>query len=147
MFNKHLSNWKWRVLVPLLSVLLLSMASYGLFDSADIDQRGGMIGRLGVSASLPACRSVVARGIDCPPAYWWFCSWSRSSRFFLASALSRRHWAGSRLCRAFAKAISQPLIARLHQRSRKAEAQQPYPNLKLKKPTKKQIRKQDGNQC
>ena len=143
MFNKHLSNWKWRVLVLLLSVLLLSMASYGLFDSADIDQRGGMIGRLGVSASLPLLADLsLPGGLTARQLIGGFAAGLGAVAFFWASALSRRHWAGIAVMPRLLKAISQPLVARLHQRAaEKAEAQQPYPNLKLKKPTKKADKK------
>ena len=51
--DKRLHRWKWRLPVLFISVLLLSMAAYGVFDTAVTDPRGGLVGRYVVTALMP----------------------------------------------------------------------------------------------
>ena len=87
-FNKKLIKWKWRLLVLFFSVVLLSMAAYGLFDSTDAVQRGGPTGRLCFgSLCLPIWQ---VRGAVCPSLIGGV-SAGIGMAFFWATALSSSH--------------------------------------------------------
>ena len=138
-FNKQLSKWKWRLPALFFSVLFLSMAAYGLFDSGDTNQRGGLTGYLGVAALLPLLAELaLPEGLSTRQLIGGVAAGLGTFAFFWASALSKRNWALIAAVPRLLKFISQPVRDRLRWRTaEKAEARQREPNLERKKSIKK----------
>ena len=142
-FNKKLIKWKWRLLVLFFSVVLLSMAAYGLFDSTDAVQRGGLTGRLGVSASLPLLANMaLPGGLSARHLIGGVSAGIGMVSFFWATALSRSHWNGIAIVPRLLKVISQPITDHLRRwAAAKAEVRKLEPKPKQKRPVKKSNKK------
>ena len=139
LFNKHLSKWRLRIPTLIFSIVLLSMASYGLFNSADPDRLGGLSGRLGVVLFSPLVANLaLPGGLSAQQLIGGVAAGLGIVTFIWSSALSKHHWVGIAAVPRLLRVISQPLLARLRQRAAaKKEARRLDQNIKAKKPSKK----------
>ena len=141
--DKRLHRWKWRLPVLFISVLLLSMAAYGVFDTAVTDPRGGLVGRYVVTALMPLLADMnLPDSLSVRQFIGSMAAALGTVAFLWASALSKRHWTGLVVVPRFLRVISQRVTDGLRRRAEeKAEAQQLDPKPKRQKTTSKADKK------
>ncbi len=137
--DKVLHRWKWRLPVLFVSVILLSMAAYGVFDAAETVSRGGLTGRYVVAALVPLfAEMVVLESLSARQLIGSIAAALGAPAFLWASALLKRHGAGLAVMSRFLRAISQLVTDGLRRRAEvKAEVRQLKPEPKRKKTTSK----------
>ena len=133
--DKRLHRWKWRLPTLFVSVLLLSIAVYGVFDSVETDPRGGLAGRYMVAALMPLLADVnLADSLSTRQLISSMSAALGIVAFLWASALSKRHWTGLGVLSRFLRVISQPFRDGLRRwAEQKADAQHLEPKSKRKK--------------
>ena len=141
--EKRLHRWKWRLPVLIVSVVLLGMAAYGVFETAETGPRGGLTGRYVVAAMVPLFADVaLPASLSARQLIGSIAAALGTAAFFWASALSKQHWTGLAVVPRFLRVISQPVTDGLRRRAKaKAEAQALEPKLKRKKTTSKSDKK------
>ncbi len=108
--DKCLHRWKWRLPVLFVSVVLLSMAVYGVFDAAETDPRGGLTGRYMVAAMMPLFSDMaLPASLSARQLIGGIAAALGTATFFWASALSKRHWTGLAVAARFLRMISRPV--------------------------------------
>ena len=141
--EKRLHSWKWRLPVLIVSVVLLGMAAYGVFETAETGPRGGLTGHYVVAAMVPLFADVaLPASLSARQLIGSIAAALGTAAFFWASALSKRHWTGLAVGPRFLRVISQPVTDGLRRRAKaKAEAEALEPKLKRKKTTPKSDKK------
>ena len=141
--DKCLRRWKWRLPVLFISVVLLGMAAYGVFDTAEKDPRGGLTGRYLVAAMVPLFADLdLPDSLSARQLVGSIAAALGTATFFWASALSKRHWTGLAVVPRFLRMIFQPVSDGLRRRAEaRAKAQQLEPKQKPKKTTSKADKK------
>ena len=141
--DKRLQRWKWRLPVLFVSVLLLSIAAYGVFDTVVTDPRGGLVGRYVVAAMMPLLADLnLPDSLSVRQFIGSIAAALGTVAFLWASALSKRHWTGLGVVPRFLRVISQRVTDGLRRRAEeKAEAQHLDPKPKRKKTTSKADKK------
>ena len=137
--DKRLHRWKWRLPVLFISVLLLSMAAYGVFDTSVTDPRGGLVGRYVVTALMPLLADMnLPDSLSVRQFIGSMAAALGTVAFLWASALSKRHWTGLVVVPRFLRVISQRVTDGLRRLAEKrAEVQQLDPKPKRQKTTSK----------
>lgn len=141
--DKRLHRWKWRLPVLFISVLLLSMAAYGVFDTGVTDPRGGLVGRYVVTALMPLLADMnLPDSLSVRQFIGSTAAALGTAGFLWASAVSKRLWTGIGVVPHFLRVISQRVTDGLRRRAEeKAEAQQLNPKPKRQKTTSKADKK------
>ena len=137
--DKRLHKWKWRLPVLFISVLLLSMAACGMFDSTLADPRGGLVGRYMVAALIPLLADMnLPDSLSVRQFIGSVAAALGTFAFLWASALSKRPWTGLIVVPRFLRVVSQRVTNGLRRRTeKKAEAQKLDPKSKRQKTTSK----------
>jgi len=112
--------------VLFVSVLLLSMAAYGVFDTAVTGPRGGLVGRYVVAALMPLLADMnLPDSLSVRQFIGSLAAALGTVAFLWASALSKRQWTRLVVVPRVLKVISQRFTDGLRRRAaKKAEAQQ-----------------------
>ena len=133
--DKRLNRWKWRLPMLFISVILLSMAAYGVFDSAENDPRGGLTGRYAVMSLVPLfAEMALPDGLSARQAIGSIGAALGTVAFLWASALSKRHWTGLTAVPRYLRVVIDPVTGGLRRLvEANGEAQQLKPKLKRKK--------------
>ena len=138
--DKRLHKWKWRMVMLFVSIVLLSMAAYGVFDVAETDSRGGLTGQYVVAGLLPLfADTTLPDGLSARQLIGGIATALGTVTFLWASALSKRHWTRMAVVSRFLRVVSQPVSGGLR---RLAETWQLVPRLKRTKTTSKADKKE-----
>ena len=137
--DKCLHRWKWRLPMLIVSVVLVSVAAYGLFDTAETDPRGGLTGRYVVAALVPLLADMaLPDSLSARQLVGGIAAAIGTVAFLWTSALSKRYWTGLSALPRILRVISQPVTAGLRRRAEaKEEARHFEPKPKRKKTTSK----------
>ena len=135
--DKRLNRWKWRLLMLLFSVILLSMAAYGVFHSEENGTRGGLMGRYVVMSLVPFfAEMTLPDSLSARQVVGSIGAALGTVAFLWASALSKRHWTGLVSLPRYLRVVIDPVTDGLRRLVKaKGETHQLQSKIKRKKTT------------